>query len=142
MNAFIRYARGKDIKDDFLATFDISAKFKYPNPSEAQKSKYFEDEFNTIFKNFFEHLQSTNTLSGKTEQEVEFNLKNKIDQSTLVLEFDTWLDKDTNFFTLAEKPKASILSPHPPYSNPIVNSNPSTNPIQPKIITPQPIKNP
>lgn len=42
MDAFFRYLREPHILEDFKSTFDLSAKFKYPEPSEVQKSKYFE----------------------------------------------------------------------------------------------------
>lgn len=41
MDAFFRYIKVPHIKEDFKSTFDLSAKFKYPGPSEAQKNKYF-----------------------------------------------------------------------------------------------------
>lgn len=41
MDAFFKYLKEPHILEDFKSVFDLSANFKYPNPSEAQKCKYF-----------------------------------------------------------------------------------------------------
>ena len=53
MKAFIEHAKEPSIFSDLKETFDLVAKFNYPKPSEAQKSKYFEENFDTIFAKFY-----------------------------------------------------------------------------------------
>jgi hypothetical protein len=53
MDAFLRYARKPHVMEDIKGTFECSAKFKYPKPSETQLRKYFDEEMNTIMSEFY-----------------------------------------------------------------------------------------
>jgi hypothetical protein len=135
MDAFFKYVKEPHVLEDFKGTFDLSAKFRIPGPSEAQKSKYFEDEFTYIFQKFYHYLRANNTLHGKNDLEVEHNLRNKVDQSDLVIEFDSWLEQEGNEFTFTEKPKQTMHSNFSiPSSAPISKYQAPPTPIPAPVI--------
>lgn len=64
MEVFIALAKEPNKISDLKETFDVVAKFNYPEPSEVQKSNYFEEKFDFIFSKFYTYLKSVNFFVG------------------------------------------------------------------------------
>lgn len=70
MDVFLKYYCEQNRKEDLKSTFQLSAKFTKPEPKEAQKQKYFEDEFKTIVQKFYSYLSKNKTLLGDSDKDV------------------------------------------------------------------------
>jgi hypothetical protein len=84
MEAFINFVKQRHVLEDFKGTFDSSSKFKYPEPSEQQKRKFFEEDFNQIITKFYAYMKETGAFNANPNK--EYDPANKgIDQSFLIV---------------------------------------------------------
>jgi len=84
MEAFISFVKQRHILEDFKGTFDTSSKFKYPEPSEQQKRKFFEDEFNQIITKFYAYMKEIGSFNANPNKEY-YEGNKEIDQSVIIV---------------------------------------------------------